>query len=195
MNNLNLSNGPVEPRPMDKFGYQEDNKCEILNFNSWNFDSKMNENMNKNSFGNGMLVYQKSNATTMGNMTINKHSENNLSHKDSININNNNNSDSAFFSKNLSGSNLSGSSSHKVGSLPIAHALMNTWVPEATSYPLIFMSCIVSRGTIKGIGGCRRRVSLKTAFKYGIFSRSSSVTLLIYSSGMAITKRFNYNVS
>ncbi|KAF4367683.1 hypothetical protein G4B88_027233, partial [Cannabis sativa] len=97
MNNLDLSKGPVEPRPMDKFGYQEDNKCEILNFNSLNLDSKMNENLNKNSFRNGMFnmnaVYQKSNANIVGNMTINKYSGNNLSHKDSINISNNNNSD------------------------------------------------------------------------------------------------------
>lgn len=99
MNNLDLSKGPAEPRPMDKFGFQEDNKCEILNFNSLNLDSKMTENVSKSSFRNGMYnmnaVYQKSNANIVGNMNINKYSGNNLSHKDFINNNNNNNSENA----------------------------------------------------------------------------------------------------
>lgn len=96
MNNLDLSKGPSEPRPMDKFGYQEDNKCEILNFNMLNLDSKLTENANKASFRNGMYnmnaMYQKSNANILGNMTGNKYSGNNVSNKEFNNNNSNSNS-------------------------------------------------------------------------------------------------------
>ncbi|GMN57516.1 hypothetical protein TIFTF001_026611 [Ficus carica] len=95
MNNLDLSKGPSEPRPMDKFGFQEDNKCEIVNFNMLNLESKMTENVNKASFRNGMynmnVLYQKSNPNILGNMTGNKYSGNNLSNKEFNNNNNNNN--------------------------------------------------------------------------------------------------------
>ncbi|KAL5581373.1 hypothetical protein UlMin_013815 [Ulmus minor] len=95
MNNLDLSKGPVETRPKDKFGFQEDNRCEILNFNSLSLESKMNETLSKNSFRNGMYnmnaVYHKSNANIVGNMTMNKYGGNVLINKDINNSSNNNN--------------------------------------------------------------------------------------------------------
>lgn len=94
MNNLDLSKGPAETRPKDKFGYQEDNKFESLNFNMLNLDSKITENVSKSSFRNGMYnmntVYQKNNANIVGNMTSNKYTGNKISTKDFSNNNNNN---------------------------------------------------------------------------------------------------------
>ncbi|GMH06847.1 hypothetical protein Nepgr_008687 [Nepenthes gracilis] len=40
MNNLDLSKGPADLRPMDRFGFQDDNKFESLNFNLLNLDPK-----------------------------------------------------------------------------------------------------------------------------------------------------------
>lgn len=97
MNNLDLSKGPAETRIRDKFGFQEDNKFESLNFNMLNLDSKVNENVSKSSFRNGIYnmnaVYQKNNATFVGNMTGNKYNGNNLSNKETNNSGNNNNNE------------------------------------------------------------------------------------------------------
>jgi hypothetical protein len=95
MNNLDLSKGPAEIRTREKFGFQEDNKFESLNFNMLNLDSKLTENVSKSSFRNGIynmnVVYQKNNASLVGNMMGTKHSGNNHSNKVSNdNISNNN---------------------------------------------------------------------------------------------------------
>lgn len=93
MNNLDLSKGPYEPRPMDKFGFQVDNKCDILNFNALSLDSKMAENGGKTSFRSGMYnmnaVYQKSNPDIVENMTSHKYGGNNPGNKEFNNGNNN----------------------------------------------------------------------------------------------------------
>ncbi|KAM5582005.1 B2 protein [Rosa sericea] len=95
MNNLDLSKGPTETRARDKFGFQEDNKFESLNFNMLNLDLKVNENVSKNSFRNGIYnmnaVYQKNSASFVGNMTGNKYNGNHLSNKETNNSGNNNN--------------------------------------------------------------------------------------------------------
>uniref|UniRef100_A0A7C9AJJ2 Uncharacterized protein n=1 Tax=Opuntia streptacantha TaxID=393608 RepID=A0A7C9AJJ2_OPUST len=77
--------------------------------------------------------------------------------------------------RNLSGLNLSGSS-QKAGSLWIAHELIMTAVLAGMLYSFIVASWVDNRGTSKGTGGCILSVSLITAFKYFIFSRSSSFT-------------------
>ncbi|XP_015893843.3 B2 protein [Ziziphus jujuba] len=104
MNNLDLSNGPAETRSKDKFGYQEDNKFESLNFNMLNLESKITENVSKGSFRNGMYnmnaVYQKNNANIVGNITSNKYTGNNISTKD---LNNNSNSNSNSSNNNENG--------------------------------------------------------------------------------------------
>lgn len=95
MNNLDLSKGPAESRPREKIGFQEDNKFENLNFNFLNLDSKMAENVSKNSFRNGIYnvnaVYQKSNGNSMGNMVSNKYSVNIHNNKEPSNNSNSNN--------------------------------------------------------------------------------------------------------
>ena len=96
MNNLDLSKGPAEQRARDKFGFQEDNKFEGQYFNMLSLDSKVNENVSKSSFRNGIYnmnaVYPKSNTNSMVNMIGNKYSGNNYNFKESINhINNTNN--------------------------------------------------------------------------------------------------------
>lgn len=97
MNNLDLSKGAAETRVRDKFGFQEDNKFESLNFNMLNLDSKVNENVSKSSFRNGIYnmnsVYQKNNATFVGNLAGNKYNGNNLSNKETNNSGNNNNNE------------------------------------------------------------------------------------------------------
>ncbi|KAE8021328.1 hypothetical protein FH972_007229 [Carpinus fangiana] len=76
MNNLDLSKGPAEIRTREKFGFQEDNKFESLNFNMLNLDSKLTENVSKSSFRNGIYnmnaVYQKNNASLVGNLMVDK---------------------------------------------------------------------------------------------------------------------------
>lgn len=102
MNNLDLSKGPYEPRPPpmmmmnNKFGFQEDNRCEILNFNALALDAKMmSENAVKASLRNGMYnnmnnaVYPKSNNA---NLAAAKNKEFN---NGGVNNNNNNNNNSA----------------------------------------------------------------------------------------------------
>lgn len=93
INNLDLTKAPVETRLKDKFGFQEDNKFESLNYNMLNLDIKMAENVSKNSFRNGIYnlnaAYQKTNTNLAGGMTINKYNGNNVSNKD---LSNNNNS-------------------------------------------------------------------------------------------------------
>ncbi|KAM3713305.1 hypothetical protein ACB098_01G247400 [Castanea mollissima] len=101
MNNLDLSKGPTEMRTREKFGFQEDNKFESLNFNMLNLDSKLTESVNKSSsLRNGIYnmnaVYQKNNTTLMGNIMGTKYSGNNLISKASNdNISNNNTNNSA----------------------------------------------------------------------------------------------------
>lgn len=98
MNNLDLSKGSAETRLKDKFGFQEDNKFEGLNFNMLNLDSKITESVSKSSFRNGIYnmnaVYQKNNANAVGNTMSNKYTGNNMSSKDFNNNNNNNNNNS-----------------------------------------------------------------------------------------------------
>ncbi|XVE84157.1 hypothetical protein DITRI_Ditri16bG0147300 [Diplodiscus trichospermus] len=99
MNNLDLSKGPAEIRTRDKFGFQEDNKFENLNFNMLNLDSKIGDNVSKSSFRNGIYnmnaVYQKNNSNILGNLVGNKYSGNNNSNKDVNNNSSNNNNNSS----------------------------------------------------------------------------------------------------
>ncbi|CAO2831140.1 unnamed protein product [Amaranthus hypochondriacus] len=89
MNNVDFSKGSADIRPRDRFGFQEENKFESLNFNMLSLDSKGPENLIKTSFRNNVYnmnaVYQKSNTSILENMPVNKSSINNES------INNNNN--------------------------------------------------------------------------------------------------------
>ncbi|KAL4375922.1 hypothetical protein GQ457_02G012460 [Hibiscus cannabinus] len=93
MNNLDLSKGPAEMRMRDKFGFQEDNKFENLDFNMLNLNSKIGDNVSKSSFQYGFYnsnaVYQKNSNNSLGNLAGNKYTGNNYSNKD---VNNNNNS-------------------------------------------------------------------------------------------------------
>ncbi|KAK8494373.1 hypothetical protein V6N13_003367 [Hibiscus sabdariffa] len=96
MYNLDLSKGPAEIRPRDKFGIHEDNKFENLNFNMLNLDSKIGDNVSRSLFRNAIYnteaVYQKNNNHSIGNLSGKKYSGNNHSNKDvNGNINNNNN--------------------------------------------------------------------------------------------------------
>ncbi|KAI9076061.1 hypothetical protein K1719_041995 [Acacia pycnantha] len=63
VNNLDLSKGPIETRSRDKFGIQEDNKFDTLNFSMLNLESKFTENVGKSSLRNGVynmnVVYPK----------------------------------------------------------------------------------------------------------------------------------------
>ena len=90
MNNVDFSKGSADIRPRDRFGFQEDNKFESLNFNMLSLDSKGPENLIKTSFRNNVYntnaVYQKSNTSILENMPVNKSTIN-----ESINNNNNNN--------------------------------------------------------------------------------------------------------
>lgn len=98
LNNLDLSKGPLETRPRDKFGFQEENKFDTLNLSMLNLDSKFTENMNKSSLRNGVYnmnaVYQKSNVNFAGNMNSNKYSGNVQLNKEPHNNNNNNENNS-----------------------------------------------------------------------------------------------------
>ncbi|GMI68330.1 Asparagine-rich protein 2 [Hibiscus trionum] len=98
MNNLDLSKGPAEMRTRDKFGFQEDNKFENLNFNMLNLNSKIGDNASKSSFQYGIYnmnaVYQKNNSNSLGNLAGNKYIGNNHSSKDAINNSNTNNNNS-----------------------------------------------------------------------------------------------------
>ncbi|KAL1314638.1 hypothetical protein HN51_041458 [Arachis hypogaea] len=97
VNNLDLSKGPIEPKPRDKFGFQEENKFDTLNLSMLNLDSKVTENVSKSSLRNSAYninaVYHKSNANLVGNLNSNKYSANIPHNKESnnnSNINNNN---------------------------------------------------------------------------------------------------------
>lgn len=94
LNNLDLSKGLPEMRPRDKFGLQEENKFENLNFSMMNLDSKISDNVNKSSLRNAAYnvnaVYQKNSLNTIGNLTATKYSVNPQISKD-LNINNNSN--------------------------------------------------------------------------------------------------------
>ncbi|KAK4410007.1 B2 protein, partial [Sesamum angolense] len=95
--NLDLSKGSAEVRPRDKYGFQEDNKFESFNFNMLNLESKMNENVTKNSPRNVIYnmnpMYQNPNASFVGNVIGGKYSSINNS-KEHNNNNSSNNSNS-----------------------------------------------------------------------------------------------------
>ncbi|RWR93407.1 B2 protein [Cinnamomum micranthum f. kanehirae] len=99
MNNIDLSKTPIELKPKEKSGFQEDNKFENLHFSLLNLDSKMPEPVSKNSLRSGSynmnVVYEKSNNNNISNLNLtagNKQHSNN-SNKD---VNNNNNADKRF---------------------------------------------------------------------------------------------------
>ncbi|KAM7509789.1 hypothetical protein LguiB_008664 [Lonicera macranthoides] len=121
-NNLDLSKGPVESRPRENLGFQEDNKFESLNFNMMNLDPKMTETVMKNSLKNGMYnlnaVYQKSNVNIMGNMAGSKYNVNNL--KES---NNNNNYNSSNNNTNNENTNTGSAVDKRFKTLPAAETL------------------------------------------------------------------------
>ncbi|XP_019153521.1 PREDICTED: B2 protein [Ipomoea nil] len=89
-NNLDLSKGPVEVRPRDNFGFQEDNKFETLNFNMLNLESKVTDNFSKssirNDFYNLNAMYHKPNINTLGNISGSKFNPNSMN-KDLNNTN------------------------------------------------------------------------------------------------------------
>ncbi|XXG68953.1 hypothetical protein AAC387_Pa06g1933 [Persea americana] len=96
MNNLDFSKTPIEMKPKEKFGFQEDNKFENLHFNLLNLDSKMPEPVSKNSQRSGVynmnVVYQKSSTNNLSNINLtsgNKQHNNNNS-KDGITTTSNN---------------------------------------------------------------------------------------------------------
>uniref|UniRef100_A0A2P2JWR9 DCD domain-containing protein n=1 Tax=Rhizophora mucronata TaxID=61149 RepID=A0A2P2JWR9_RHIMU len=103
MNNLDVKKGTLEVRPRDKTGIQEDNKFESLNFNMLNLDSKITENMSKDSFRNAAYnlnaMYQKNNINSFGNLTGSKYNGNIQNSKEpnnnSTNTNNNNDNNNA----------------------------------------------------------------------------------------------------
>ncbi|URD71916.1 hypothetical protein MUK42_36204 [Musa troglodytarum] len=78
-------------------------------------------------------------------------------------------------SANLSGRNSSGDS-QLLGSLPKAHAFTKTRVFLGMLYPCMLQSSNSSRGSSNGAGGCSRRTSFTTAFRYAIWLTSSSLT-------------------
>jgi hypothetical protein len=82
-------------RTREKFGFQEDNKFESLNFNMLNLDSKLTESVSKSSFRNGIYnmnaVYQKNNANLVGNLMGTKYSSNINHISKASNDNNSNN--------------------------------------------------------------------------------------------------------
>lgn len=94
--NLDLSKGSTEVRPMDNFGYQEDNKFESFNFNMLNMDIKFNDNVSKSSLRKGIYnmnaVYQNPNVNSVGNIAGSKYSSTNPS-KEPNNNNTNNKED------------------------------------------------------------------------------------------------------
>ncbi|KAK8693286.1 hypothetical protein V6N13_070875 [Hibiscus sabdariffa] len=100
MSNLDLSKGPSEIRMRDKFGFQEHNKFENLNFSMLNLDSKLGDNVSKSSFQNGAYnmnaVYLKNNSNGLGNgnLTGSKYGGNNHSNKDVDNKSKTNNNNS-----------------------------------------------------------------------------------------------------
>ncbi|KAL2906883.1 B2 protein [Bienertia sinuspersici] len=101
MNNVDFSKGAADMRPRDRFGFQEENKFESLNFNMLSLDSKGPENLSKSSFRNNVYnmnaVYQKNNTNVVENMPINKSSINNNNNEvinNNSNNNNNNNNNS-----------------------------------------------------------------------------------------------------
>lgn len=47
--NLDLTKGSAEMRPMDNYGFQEENKFDSFKFNTLKLDAKMNENVTKSS--------------------------------------------------------------------------------------------------------------------------------------------------
>jgi hypothetical protein len=99
MNNLDLSKGPLEMRPRERVGFQEDNKFSNLNFNMLNLDSKIAENVSKSSFRNSIYnmnaVYPKNNSSNMGSLMGNK-LNGNLTVKESNNGSNNNSNNNDY---------------------------------------------------------------------------------------------------
>jgi len=110
-NNLDLHKSPVEIRPREYHGFQEDNKFESLNFSMLNLETKMNESFGRNSMGSGMYnmntLYPKSSTNGIGNTAgigkymmntgFKEHTTNNIVHNNNnnININESNNGNSA----------------------------------------------------------------------------------------------------
>ncbi|KAL9245924.1 hypothetical protein vseg_019520 [Gypsophila vaccaria] len=75
-NNLDFSKGAIDVRPRDRFGFQEDNKFESLNFNMLNLDTKGPEYLSKNTFKGNIddinPFFKRSNLNLVENMTSNK---------------------------------------------------------------------------------------------------------------------------
>uniref|UniRef100_A0A1D1YGU3 B2 protein n=1 Tax=Anthurium amnicola TaxID=1678845 RepID=A0A1D1YGU3_9ARAE len=109
MNYIDPSRSPVETKMKEKFGFQDDNKFDNINFNVMNLDFKMNDIIEKGSYRNGVYsmntVYPKNsfnlndnNANnfklkTMSNKYVNNsnNKENNNNHSSNNKSNNNNN--------------------------------------------------------------------------------------------------------
>ncbi|KAK4477315.1 hypothetical protein RD792_016532 [Penstemon davidsonii] len=89
--NLDLSKGSAEVRPMDNFGFDENNKFQNFDFNFLNLGSKFNENVTKSSLRKGIYnmndVYQNPNVTFMGNISDNFNLIKEPSYNNNSNIN------------------------------------------------------------------------------------------------------------
>lgn len=96
--NLDLSKGAAEFRPRGTSSFQEDNKFESFNFNMLNLEPRLNENVAKTSFSNGIYnmnaVYQNPNISSMGNISGSKYNNvNPMKEPNNSHINNHNNKD------------------------------------------------------------------------------------------------------
>ncbi|KAK1359372.1 DCD domain-containing protein [Heracleum sosnowskyi] len=116
-NNLDLYKGSTETRSRENLGLQEDNRYGSLNLNMLNMEMKMNENIAKNSMGNGMYnmntAYQINNLNNIGNMNVMKYNVNNK--KDSMN--------SANHSNNFESANSNNAVDKRFKTLPAAETL------------------------------------------------------------------------
>lgn len=108
-NNLDLSKGPADIRPMDNMMFQEDNKFGNIDLSMLNLDPRMTMDVRKNSFRNGMYnvnaIYQKTNDNNLANMIGNKYGMNmNYSNKEIINRSNSTSSNNFNNNDNNNGS-------------------------------------------------------------------------------------------
>ncbi|XP_043688130.1 B2 protein-like [Telopea speciosissima] len=117
MNNLDPTKTTMDMKPTEKFGFQEDNKFESLNFAMLSSDSKLNEPVNKAGYMNGVynakMLYQKgtgnvnvvvggnlpstnSNTTKVANNSCKTNNNNYCTNNSSSNSNSNNAVDKRF---------------------------------------------------------------------------------------------------
>lgn len=118
--NLDLTKGATEFRPRVTSGFQEDNKFESFNFNMLNLEPRLNENVTKTSFSNGIYnmnaIYQNPNISSMGNISGSKYNNiNPMKEPTDGHINNHINKDDAM--------NSNGAADKRFKTLPAAETL------------------------------------------------------------------------